>query len=976
MKFQIQNLLTRLGGLSRATFVVLASLAMAGSTNADTITWINPTAGIWSNPSNWNPTNVPGPTDTAVITNTGSVVYLQGSVEVSNIVLGAVDACINGSGVTLNINSQTIYLYGQITVNPCSTFVFDSGTIYGSSTNSPYATLSGDVTLSGSGQILGIINVGTNSVFSITTGVNQNWPNFILNNYGIVEWSNGTIQGGGSSGTVINNYGVWDEESDLDLNNAYGQAGTTFNNQGTFIKSGSTGGNSTIDTGVVFNNAGILDSRTNSIVLSGTGNFTGGYVTTNLTGLTVFSSGTVNINGTVTSTNVQLAGATLTGTNVINGALNWIVGDWSSGAQVTIATNSTLLVTGANDHNLANCTLTNNGTLAWSGGTIQGGGSSGTLIYNYGLWDAQSDQTLNNAYGQAGTAFNNYGTFRKSGGAGQFSNYTLFTSGTVFNQIAGVIDVQSGTNGLDLFFQGVGNFTGGYVTTNLNGLTVFSIGTFNINGTVTGMNTWQDGGNLTGTNVINGALTWAAGNWNGAPYVTIATNSTLIITNTGDLAIVNCTITNNGAVQWNSGTLQGGGSTGTFIYNYGLWDAQSDYAINSDFGQNGTVFNNLGTFRKSGGSTGTTFRPSDNSTTIFNNQGTVLNFSGGPITLDGGGVFSAGSISNLVVLGGGAFNINGTVTSTNLQENGANLSGNNVLYGGFTWVGGNWNSGAQVTIATNSTLVMAGAGDLGMGNCTLINNGTVAWSGGTIQGGGSSGTLIYNYGLWEVLCDYALNSDFGQNGIGFYNAGKFRKLNTTGTTSWTPTTGAAPALFVNIGGSIELDSGTLAIAGNFTIPSSGLTIGVGGKNSGQYGSLIVGGNAILGGPLKVFLTNNFQPYIPERFTIVSSSSDSGAFSSISLPAGLQINYTNSDVYLNATNVLVPPGPITSQLSGANLLFSFPTSTNQSYTIETITNLASTNWEVYMSVSGSGTTQQFSIPITNTVPQLFLRLSEP
>ena len=976
MKFQIQNLLTRLGGLSRATFVVLASLAMAGSTNADTITWINPTAGIWSNPSNWNPTNVPGPTDTAVITNTGSVVYLQGSVEVSNIVLGAVDACINGSGVTLNINSQTIYLYGQITVNPCSTFVFDSGTIYGSSTNSPYATLSGDVTLSGSGQILGIINVGTNSVFSITTGVNQNWPNFILNNYGIVEWSNGTIQGGGSSGTVINNYGVWDEESDLDLNNAYGQAGTTFNNQGTFIKSGSTGGNSTIDAGVVFNNNGIIDSRTNYIVLSGTGNFTGGYVTTNLTGLTVFSSGTVNINGTVTSTNVQLAGATLTGTNVINGALNWIVGDWSSGAQVTIATNSTLLVTGANDHNLANCTLTNNGTLAWSGGTIQGGGSSGTLFYNYGLWNAQSDQTLNNAYGLAGTAFNNYGTFRKSGGAGQFSNYTLFTSGTVFNQIAGVIDVQSGTNGLDLFFQGVGNFTGGYVTTNLNGLTVFSIGTFNINGTVTGMNTWQNGGNMTGTNVINGALTWAAGNWNGAPYVTIATNSTLIITNTGDLAIVNCTITNNGAVQWNSGTLQGGGSTGTFIYNYGLWDAQSDYAINSDFGQNGTVFNNLGTFRKSGGSTGTTFRPSDNSTTIFNNQGTVLNFSGGPITLDGGGVFSAGSISNLVVLGGGAFNINGTVTSTNLQENGANLSGNNVLYGGFTWVGGNWNSGAQVTIATNSTLVMAGAGDLGMGNCTLINNGTVAWSGGTIQGGGSSGTLIYNYGLWEVLCDYALNSDFGQNGIGFYNAGKFRKLNTTGTTSWTPTTGAAPALFVNIGGSIELDSGTLSIAGNFTIPSSGLTIGVGGKNSGQYGSLIVGGNAILGGPLKVFLTNNFQPYIPERFTIVSSSSDSGAFSSISLPAGLQINYTNSDVYLNATNVLVPPGPITSQLSGANLLFSFPTSTNQSYTIETITNLASTNWEVYMSVSGSGTTQQFSIPITNTVPQLFLRLSEP
>ena len=43
---------------------------------------------------------------------------------------------------------------------------------------------------------------------------------------------------------------------------------------------------------------------------------------------------------------------------------------------------------------------------------------------------------------------------------------------------AGVIDVQNGTNGLELAFQGGGNFTGGYITTNVNGLTVLGSGNF------------------------------------------------------------------------------------------------------------------------------------------------------------------------------------------------------------------------------------------------------------------------------------------------------------------------------------------------------------------------------------------------------------------------------------------------------------------------------------------------------------------
>ena len=74
----------------------------------------------------------------------------------------------------------------------------------------------------------------------------------------------------------------------------------------------------------------------------------------------------------------------------------------------------------------------------------------------------------------------------------------------MFNQLAGVIDVQNGTNGLELAFQGGGNFTGGYITTNQFGLTALCSGNFNLNGTVTGTNTWETAGNLAGTCVING----------------------------------------------------------------------------------------------------------------------------------------------------------------------------------------------------------------------------------------------------------------------------------------------------------------------------------------------------------------------------------------------------------------------------------------------------------------------------------------
>ena len=176
---------------------------------------------------------------------------------------------------------------------------------------------------------------------------------------------------------------------------------------------------------------------------------------------------------------------------------------------------------------MGGCIFTNLGAVNWSGGYLYAG--AGAFFCNYGVWNAQDDQQLQNYYGGAGTLFNNYGTFRKSGGASEFANNTLIASGVVFNQLAGVIDVQNGTNGLQLSFSGGGSFTGGYVTTNANGLTSFnSASGLTLNGTVTGTNTWLSSGTLAGTNVINGVLTWVGGTLNGAT-VTISANSTVLV---------------------------------------------------------------------------------------------------------------------------------------------------------------------------------------------------------------------------------------------------------------------------------------------------------------------------------------------------------------------------------------------------------------------------------------------------------------
>jgi hypothetical protein len=648
--------------------------------HAASIAWTNTADGNWSVAVNWSPNSVPGANDLAFITNNGTYsVALDTSPAVAGLTLGG------ASGTqTLSMNGQTLSLNGPLTVNPNGSYTLDSGGLVGT-TN---ALLTGTLNWAG-GSSSGVLTLSAGSTLNVTTANNHELANCTFTNNGTVAWTNGSI-GGGGAGTAIYNNGVWDSQGDLSLNDEYG-GNTVFNNYGTFRKSaGVSGSQTSIQGGVQFNQlSGEVDVQTGTLALQGGGNFDGGFVTTNQSGVMTLAGGNFTINGAVTGSNTVENAGNLTGTNVIRGQLIWSGGAWSGASSVTVTTNSTVfLAGGVSSMYLYSCLVTNYGTVVWLSGYPNGGSVPGTLIYNYGLWDCQCDNIFLDSGGGNNTAFNNYGTFRKS--AGVSGSQTTMQGGVQFNQLGGEADVQTGT----LALQGGGNFDGGFVTTNQSGVMILSAGNFNFNGAATSSNTVENTGNLTGNNVIRGQFTWSGGTWSGASSVTVATNSAVFLAGgVSSMYLYSCLVTNYGTVVWLSGYPNGGSVPGTLVYNYGLWDCQCDNIFLDSGGGDNTVFNNYGTLRKSAGS--------DASQTTLPAGVTLNNFGGidaqaGWLAVQGGlnltnstinfGISGPGNYGKLNVSGAAA--LSGTV-SVNLNNGYVPIGGNaftNLYYGSFTGI--------------------------------------------------------------------------------------------------------------------------------------------------------------------------------------------------------------------------------------------------------------------------------------------------
>ena len=936
--------------------VILIALAVGGSTvRSATVNWTNTTSGFWNTAANWNPNSVPGATDTAIITNAGVTVSLNGATTVGGIILGT-----NGAGtVTLLLAGQSVALNGPLTVNPSGSFTVDGGSLVGN-TN---AVLSGTIGWT-AGSLGGILTLASGSTLNISTASNNHIiGGCILTNNGTVNWSGDTLYAGG--GTVFHNYGLWNAQDDHTLNNYYGGAGTVFNNYGTFRKSGGTNSSYTLlGNPVTFNSTGIVDVQQGLLVLQGGGKFTGGYVTTNSTGATYLSIGSFNLNGTVTGTNMIENAGDLVGTNVIQGALTWQSGSWNN-TVVTVSSNSMLnLNTASVNHTIGGCLLTNYGTVNWSDDTLYAGG--GAAFYNYGLWNAQDDHTLNNFYGGAGTVFNNFGTFRKS--AGNNASYTMIGNPVTFNN-TGIVDVQQGV----LYFQGTGNFTGGYITTNSTGTTYFSSGNFNVNGTVTGTNVIENAGLLVGTNVIHGVLTWQSGAWNGA-VVTVSSNSVLnISTASGNHTLGGCLLTNFGTVNWSGDTLWAGG--GAVIYNYGLWNAQDDHTLNNFYGAAGTVFNNFGSFRKSAGNNAS-YTLIGNPVT-FNNTG-IVDVQHGVLYFQGTGNFTGGYLNTnsagTTYLSSGNFTINGTVTGNNVIENPGILVGTNVIHGALIWQSGAWN-GAVVTVSSNSVLTISTAsGNHTIGGCLLTNYGTVNWSGDTLYAGG--GAAFYNYGLWNAQDDHPLNNYYGGDGTVFNNFGTFRK------SAGTATAIAVGVTFINFG-TLDAQFGNIALQGAYTL-ANGTKMGFGLGGWLGNGSISLSGAASFSGSLSVNINGYFWPVVGSSFNLLNYTSESGVLFTNTVLAAPFTWQTNYNATAFAVTVVARPAftnTVSTNLFGSvlnptTLYLAWP-GDHTGWSLQAQTNSLGVgltpNWAT---VPGSSVTNEFFMPIVKTNSTVFYRMIYP
>jgi hypothetical protein len=419
-------------------------------------------------------------------------------------------------------------------------------------------------------------------------------------------------------------------------------------------------------------------------------------LTTSGAGILNFSSYSFTNTNTFTGIgSFVAAGATFGGTIV--GTLSWDGGSVSG--VLTVATNSVLdIVNGGDSIYMDGLALTNYGTVNWTNSTIFSQGPGNAQIYNYGLWNAQSDNSFYGGNGGGSTLFDNFGTFVKSGNAGA----TTLDSGVVFNN-TGTVNVQTGT--LDI---GGGTSSGGDFTTTSGAFLNFidTVYDFTNTNTFAGIGSFVASGATFGGTIV-GTLSWDGGSVSGV--LTVATNSVLDIVTGGGNNIDGLVLTNYGTINWTNSTIYSQGPGNAQIYNYGLWNAQSDKTFYGGNGGGSTLFDNFGTFVKSG-NTGATVLDGN---VVFNNTGTVQASSG---TMSFGGAFVQNT--GQTVLNGGNFTfsqvaqlLGGTLTGTGVITGSVS---NNAAIGtgaspGLLAISGNYTEGANAHLAIKLGGTSAGA---------------------------------------------------------------------------------------------------------------------------------------------------------------------------------------------------------------------------------------------------------------------------
>jgi hypothetical protein len=593
-------------------------------------------------------------------------------------------------------------------------------------------------------------------------------------------------------------------------------------------------------------------------------------------------NGKVTVTGNLTLGLLELSSdpiAGTTGTLAGSGTLNlslsstlgrsqWDAGEmsFSGGGGVTISNSSALDIRTGNDHRLNSTAITNNGAIAWTGGTLSTGGGSSIVNASGATFTTDQDGSMLHNLNGNRAVFSNAGTFRKSGGTA-----TTLLEATFDN--TGTLDITSGTVRL----AGGGTSTGSVTFANggrleLNGSDyAFTGGTLSGNGTIeVSANTATFGGttgsanmkvsgtgtaHFTGNHNTSGALTLVAGNvegtstetatigggltWTGGTITaarvqstgggTIGAGGSKILGNGAQLSLA-------GSTTWTGDTVTTGG--GSAITNSGTFDVTTDSALAHDTTSGArSSFRNDGTFTKSSGAGGSAKTEVQ---TVFTNNGTV-NANAGTLLLSGGGsntgTLSTGNGARLE-LGSGFSLTGGTV----------NGSGTTAIVGTTTWSGGTMNGTGTTSVETGGTLTVSGSGDkvFGRGDGTttggrvIDNSGRITWSAGALRGGDGAQIVNRSNAVFDAAGDGNLTNSGSGAQPSFDNRGSFVKSASAGGS-----TVVSGMTFVSSGsvavqqGTLRFDSSVTSNGGSF-FADSGTTLVFAGGQRFNNGSVIHG----------------------------------------------------------------------------------------------------------------------------------------
>ncbi len=881
------------------------------------VQWALDADGFWDVAANWSGGVVPQASDYVVLDRPAGhyvVTYRSGNVTLSR--LDSAETLLVTGG-TLGV-AQRSTLHGDVTVT--------GGTIEGP----------GDFVVDGllrweGGNMHGPGRTVANGGLLLSGPSGKVLDARTLDNAGDASWRDaGPIVG--YFGATVNNLAgaTFRAESDAALGYVCCLgAGPTFNNFGTFRKTGGT--NATTFTSTAFNNAGVVEVLTGSFVLGGgtsgasSGAFQlaagaawdlaganyrldGGTIVTGA-GLVRQTGGALTLTADVAVPNFTLANGNVLGPGrlTLTETSIWTGGNLQGPGAVDIAPGATLTATGPSGKTLDGRTLNVAGSFVWEDvGNIAAYNGATVNTLPGGMFAARGDAVFGYVccIGTPPTV-NNSGLFRKEAG----TNATLFNSSTFNND--GIVEVRSGRlefNGDSGTNRGsvrlergtVYQLSGGNPGLNRAEFTGPGLARLNAELRVLGPSSAEfcelAGGRLRGpaTFTVSNRLDWTAGDMTGPGLTEIPEGSTLAVRGPAGKALDGRSLDVGGLLEWSdAGGIAAFNGATVNIFSNGVFAAQNDagFGYICCVGAPPTI-NNHGVFRKSPGTNTTSFN-----TTYFNNLGQI-DLASGRLEFNNDSGTNQGTVhlasDTVLQLNGGNPTFNGANfdgpglvrANAELKVLGSSSADRLELFSGrlrgpadFTvrqlldWTGGEMVGPGTTVIAPGAAATVRTATGKSLDARTLSNAGSLQWTDGGIAG--LNGATVRNEpeGTIELRGDVGLGY---VNFVGaipsFHNAGRLRKVGPAGTSQF------YNVAFTN-SGLLELQSGTLSLTRQFVQTTGGtLRTEVRGPIPGtDFGRLTTDGQAILAGTFEVSQTAGDEPGLGDVLQPLAYGSRIGEF---------------------------------------------------------------------------------------------------